>query len=195
MGAGDHHRRVERGVALALVVVDRDHAIEKSARTDGGDITQRAARHFFFRHQPAAAKTLRVADQRIDTGLPDQRQHFFGFGEFVGDGFFDQQRNLVGVFQRRQRGVCVQMAHGGDQRGGNFGAFQQLAVISGDKIRADFFGNESTAHGVDLGDADPIDLRKARCDFPAHEADATGADDGQANTLGVFVFHPSGLVF
>ena len=67
---------------------------------------------------------------------------------------------------------------------GHLGALQELAEIAGDEIRLAFVADELRTLGLEVGDADEVDLRVARGDFAAEQADAAGADDGEADSLG-----------
>ena len=63
-------------------------------------------------------------------------------------------------------------------------ALQELAKIAGDEIRLALVADQLGALGLEIGDADEVDLRMTRGDFAAEQADAAGADDGEADSLG-----------
>src|SRR5687768_17596613 len=76
-----------------------------------------------------------------------------------------------------------------DHRGSHFRPCEELAEIAGDEISSDFVTDEPPALRVDLGDANPVDLRKARRDFATDEADAARADDRETDSFRLFLAH------
>ena len=57
------------------------------------------------------------------------------------------------------------------------------------ELGVEFLGDQFGARGVDVGNADPVDLRITRCDFAARKTDTTGADDGQSDPFWIFLMH------
>ena len=84
-------------------------------------------------------------------------------------------------------GLDVQVLVGRNDRRVHFGPGEQLAVVGGDEVGPDLGGDELRALGLDLGQADEVDLRMARRDLAAEQADAARADDGEADAFGVLL--------
>src|SRR5207245_11339403 len=83
----------------------------------------------------------------------------------------------------------VQVLVGRDDRCRDLGAREQLAVVVGHEVSAEFFPDELCTIGLDLSEADKVDLRVARGDFAAEQTDPPPSDDGEADAFGVFLRH------
>ena len=82
----------------------------------------------------------------------------------------------------------MKMLVGGDDRRRDLGSCEQLAIIGGNEIGADFVGDEAQSIRLDLGESDEVDLGMPRCDLSAKQSDSAGADDGNTDALRI-LFH------
>ncbi len=130
---------------------------------------------------------LRIPDHRVDSGVADRGEDALRIGEPGRERLLDQQRQLA--LDRREDRIDVQVLVGRDDRGRHLGAREQLAVVVCHEVRADFFPDELCPIGLDLGQADEVDLRMARRDLAAEHPDPATADDGEADALGGFLRH------
>ena len=83
----------------------------------------------------------------------------------------------------------MQVLVGGDDGRGDFGPREQFPVIVGDEVRADLFPDQLQALGLDVGEADEVDLGMAGGDLAAEQSDAARADDREADAPGVLLGH------
>src|SRR5205814_485215 len=99
----------------------------------------------------------------------------------------DQESQLA--LEHGEDGIDVKVLVGRDDRSRHLRAREELAVVVGHEVRADFFPDELRAIGLDLGEADKVDLRVTRGDFAAEQTDPPSSDDGEADALGVLLWH------
>src|SRR5437763_13893335 len=137
----------------ALVVVERDEAIHERARGDERDVAERAGAHLLLRGEPAAAKALRVANDRVDFCFLDFSEHAPGRGQLRGERLLDEKRELA-LYGRQYR-LHVQVLVGRDDRGRHFRTREELAEVGGDELRLAFVGDELRALALKIRDADP----------------------------------------
>ncbi len=130
---------------------------------------------------------MRIADHRVHSGFLDGREDTLGIREPGCKRLLDQERELA--LHRGENRSYVQVFVGCDDRCRHLGAREQLLVVVGHEISADFFPDEFCAIGFDLCEPDEVDLRVTRGDFAAEQADTASADDGQAYTSGVLLWH------
>src|SRR6266480_3334962 len=65
---------------------------------------------------------------------------------------------------------------------------EQLEVIGGHEIGADFVSDELGAIGLDLRQSDEVDLGMPRCDLAAKQSNSARADNRNADALRI-LFH------
>ena len=133
--ARDDHRRDLRRIRGALVVVERDQPVHERARADQRHLAEAAGAHLLLRHEPAAAKALRIADDGID----------FCFLELLLELSRDSARSVASGFSMSSEmplsaggedRLDVQVLVGGDDRCGDLRPLQQFPEVRGDEIGA-----------------------------------------------------------
>ena len=179
VGARHHHRRQVRPLVGLADGGDRHHAVHEGAGDYRGDVADLAADELALHRLKTAAKPVGVAHHCIGAGVLDCLQHFCGFFGVGRQRFFDEQVEfaLAGRQQRADMRILV----GGNDRRGDFGTFQQLVVVGGEKIGHGIGRKLLTDLGIGVAQPEPADPRIIARELGPDAPDGTAADDGKAD--------------
>jgi hypothetical protein len=175
------HRRDRLGFVRSLVIVDRHEPVHERPRGDERHVTERTCAHLLLAYQPLAPEALRITNNRVELGILDGLEQTGRLAEIGGERLLDQ--HWKATLDARDDWIDVQVLVSGNDCRGHLGALQQFAMIGGDKIGPDPFGDELAAFRILLGHANPFDSGVAGRNFAPDKANAPSPDDRKADAL------------